>query len=264
MSRSQNHQRRCWFSSNTPGSDFKVTVQDNGTSARIKFPSGETSVFHAPWLWSNDPNYVHPTSGQRLRTAASYRGQGIESVQVVSTGTSTHQNHNIQEALHPFPPPPPPGCLHPIGTVFRTTHDNTSNHQQQQWLLKICWEQQTRSNNESSSIETQEAPLESFYDLTWLQQCRYDQAALQQLRSSTKIDAIRQLSCIKDETGPHDHAMMRQVAFQQLFSSENGKDSTPDPNVVFELLDVRDTQREGNDPQSVCEVPFPFHLTSSM
>ncbi len=225
------HQGR-WCSS-IPQLKPNVTVQDHGATAKIKFPSGELSIFHAPWLWSNDPTFIHPTSGQRLRTAASYTGQMIQSANIIlSTEVSDvgGSESGNAEAVRPIPPPPP-GCLHPIGTVFATTSDNNidvTNHHQ--WLLQVCWEP-TKCNGHSTTNNV--LPQVSYYDLTWLQQCRYDASALQQLRRRTKIDSCCRLSHIQDDK---DHQLW-QVGFDQLFHNA-ALDCKPDPNVLFDLLNV--------------------------
>ena len=148
-------------------------VVDNGSAVEILFsddhPSNKhphththataTSLFHAPWLWQNDPAQLHPSSGQRTRSMTTFfMGWKITDCRLVSDS--------------PFSPPPPIGSLH--STAADIYYNNSqppiieASTRQDSFLL-ITW--YNRSTKET---------LQSYYCLDWLYDCRYDRAAMNQ------------------------------------------------------------------------------------
>eukprot|EP00522_Entomoneis_paludosa_P012299 CAMPEP_0172452244 /NCGR_PEP_ID=MMETSP1065-20121228/9969_1 /TAXON_ID=265537 /ORGANISM="Amphiprora paludosa, Strain CCMP125" /LENGTH=543 /DNA_ID=CAMNT_0013204281 /DNA_START=93 /DNA_END=1724 /DNA_ORIENTATION=+ len=164
-----------------------ANIVNNGAGIQITFPISsnpntpttgtETSFFHASWLWSNDPDAVHPTSGQRLRSMSTFqRGWKVEMATVLSSSmVKTLQRNDITGV----PLSPPPGCLHPIGTVYQLDeygpHDAATNEGDSEWL-HIVWTNQLTGSKSTS-----------LFDLDWLQACRYDECALQRRDRETSI-----------------------------------------------------------------------------
>jgi alpha-ketoglutarate-dependent taurine dioxygenase len=139
-----------------------------------------TTIFHAPWLWSNDPTNIHASSGQRTCTSAivSYFSDlvQIHSVEIVYVNTSDDQildkdyNPDIIQPVKPSPPPPP-GSLHPIGGIYSNDDSdqgtiNIVDVEPQQALLHVTW-------------ETTKGFKHSYYDVSWLIRCRYDANSIQ-------------------------------------------------------------------------------------
>ncbi|KAI2513838.1 taurine catabolism dioxygenase [Fragilaria crotonensis] len=75
----------------------------------------------ACWLWSNDAKWIHPTSGQRLRSPAEYPGSKIRSVRVISADAESVR--------------PPPGSCHSTGGVYNSKQDDESS-----LVLEIEWD----------------------------------------------------------------------------------------------------------------------------
>ena len=42
------------------------------------------SKFHASWLWRNDPNFIHPSSGQKLCSLGQYPGTQIQKEDIIA------------------------------------------------------------------------------------------------------------------------------------------------------------------------------------
>jgi alpha-ketoglutarate-dependent taurine dioxygenase len=181
----------------------KVHVLDDGASIKL-----DDSVFHASWLWINDPTYIHPTSGQRLRTPGQYPQSKIRSCRVVS---ACLDQLDLKEAVAPNNPPPPPGCFHSLGGVYRTTHDeDLEGHD---CLLQITWD-----TNEIS-----------YYDLDWLARCQYDTASLKRQHAQTKVTKEIALGAKHNKTCPqiltfdYDPVMTRDDIILQAFHGLNNQ-----------------------------------------
>jgi alpha-ketoglutarate-dependent taurine dioxygenase len=129
-----------------------------------------STLFHAAWLWHNDPSYIHASSGQRMRNVVSFFSSRahIHSVQIAypdSVDVQAVRNVN-NEAIAPVRPiPPPPGSLHPIGGVSAISksdlHSNLPVPKLDQALLQVIW-------------DTAKGFIISYYDVSWLLRCRYD------------------------------------------------------------------------------------------
>jgi hypothetical protein len=152
----------------------KASVIENGTRVVVSFNEEEQSTFHAPWLWSNDPSRIHPTSGQRLRTPGGYMsGTVIKSAEIVNSSNE----ESPDGVVLPFPPPPK-GSSHPIGGFYESsTNDEESTVDAQ--CLRVSWQSGTKTNERVSDV--------SYYDLDWLRHWRYDEDALESRRATTKV-----------------------------------------------------------------------------
>lgn len=155
-------------------------VRMNGDESQVTISTGTNSctVFHAAWLWSNDPTYIHCSSGQRLRSPSTYFSSRarIHSAEIITDASALDVN---------LPIAPPRGSLHPVGGVYTTTNE-TSKHctkasERSRRLLHVAW-------------ETNEGNLESLYDLDWLFRCRYDEGALAERQRESEVVKERALS----------------------------------------------------------------------
>jgi hypothetical protein len=138
-------------------SSENVTVT-NGRTVSISLSSNTSraSTFHAPWLWVNDPNFAHPTSGQKLRTLGNYpKTRKIIQAQII-----------LVEGVDVDYPPSPPGSFHSRGGIYDDHHvqnlaiddnDNAASNSLRS-MLQIMWDDEQ----------------ESLYDLEWLARCSYD------------------------------------------------------------------------------------------
>lgn len=160
----------------------KASVVENGAKVIVSFDKEAQSAFHAPWLWSNNPSSVHPTSGQRLRTPGGYSwDMKIKAADIVN---SSKENAPGKVVL-PFPPPPK-GSSHPVGNVYKASNDDESPDDS--FCLRVTWES---SNHEERFI--------SYYDLAWLWQWRYDQESLEYRRARTKVTTFEALKSSDDD-----------------------------------------------------------------
>jgi len=149
-------------------------VTENGSKVVVSFDKEEQSTFHAPWLWSNDPSGVHPTSGQRLRTPGGYcSSTRIRSALIVNP---THEK-KLDGVVLPFPPPPK-GSSHPVGNLYEFKENLPTDA----LCLRVTWES-----------AQQRQPQVSYYDIEWLRQWRYDDEAIETRRARTKITTFQAL-----------------------------------------------------------------------
>ena len=175
------------------------TIINNGSAISVPFSGDESSIFHAPWLWVNDPSYVHPTSGQKLRTPGRFPHRKIVAVEA----TWSEGNTNLPSA-----PPPPPGCLHPHGGVYRTKLSKDNNNQNS-YMIRVTWD--------DSEV--------SFYHFDWLTRCRYDDDILNHQNDIVKVTkevalgALHNSSCPKMPTFEYNHVINDDDA---LFSALHG------------------------------------------
>lgn len=198
----------------------EARVLDNGAAIKL-----DDSVFHASWLWTSDPTYIHSTSGQRLRTPGQYPQSKIRSCQVVS---ACLDQLDSKGAVAPNDPPPPPGCFHSLGGVYRTTHDE-DHHEWHDRLLQVTWD-----TNEIS-----------YYDLDWLARCRYDTASLQRQYAQSKVTkeialgAKHNKSCPQIPAFDYDAVMTRDDIILQAFHGLNNQGA-----VLIENAAVGDDSEE--------------------
>ena len=150
-----------------------VVVEGEEDSVQLEWksiPSTSTTAFHAVWLWVNDPNYIHPSSGQRLRTIGQYYltgGATIRSASIINSRTdlvSSEESSLLREV-------PPRGSYHPIGGIYQDTAELDA--EKEIYYLEIEW------NNDT--IET------SYYPLDWLVSQRYDSKTLEYHYDQTRI-----------------------------------------------------------------------------
>lgn len=152
-------------------------VTENGKQVVVLFAeNGDQSTFHAPWLWSNDPTWVHPTSGQRLQTPGGYSSDTIiKSVDIVSSASEVNPNGVVV----PFPPPPK-GSSHPVGNLYDSSSGQFPANAQ---CLRVTW----KSTSKDSVTHV------SYYDLGWLKQWRYDEDALNSRRETCRVTTLQAL-----------------------------------------------------------------------
>ena len=184
-------------------SPYKAQVVEDGAAVIISFGEYTTSTFHAPWLWSNDPSWVHPTSGQRLRTPGQYPGTVIKTASVVKWSDEKRMNGEMVPLM-----PPPKGSFHPVGEIYATGNHVSSSDP---FLLKVIWD----------SLKTNGLEV-SYYHMGWLQQWRYDEDALCETRSKTRIS--KSVALQRDNDG------IPKVNYKDLQSDEE--------EFSFQLLNV--------------------------
>ena len=131
-----------------------------------------TTAFHAAWLWVNDPKYIHPSSGQRLRTIGQFYLDQNDSRSIQSARIINSRNEKLQEII---PPPPPRGSYHPIGGIYQDTASDAEPNSKEEGYLEIQW------NNNHSNKE------KSYYSLDWLVSQRYDSKTLDRHNDQTRI-----------------------------------------------------------------------------
>ena len=184
---------------------FQAKIEDEGKSIAVNFPSS-SSTFHASWLWSNDPSNVHHSSKQRKLSPGAYTGSRATQVRICTAKEALSENNNKKETTTEegdsghhhhqptLPIPPPLGTCHPIASyedeISRTQDD-------QQLLLRVEWD------NPSS--------LPSYYDMNWLENWRYDKAALGQRRRNTEVVSANITTLSKQGEGEQECSTERQT-----------------------------------------------------
>jgi gamma-butyrobetaine dioxygenase len=169
----------------------KVSFQDDHVTLTwdVTQTTTTTSSFHAEWLWTNDPKFVHATSAQRLRSPRSFFQQcpKIRSADIVHLDSSRDDNDDAIHASWSSSPPPPVGSLHPRGGFYHTTRhgDDQGNDPEvsKRQFLKITW-----------TIQEQGDEIVSYYHWDWLLRCRYDEKTIYQRSMETRVtaaDALR-------------------------------------------------------------------------
>lgn len=162
-----------------------ATVPDDGSSVTVTFEDGTESLFHAVWLWTNDSNCIHASSGQRTRAPSTfYQGWKIHHARTILDDATSAcyltESGKPDDSMNrrPFVPPPPNSLL-PVGTVYNS--ESTSTTRTSRGILEVTW----RKGTVHQSPETM---VTSFYDMDWLWRCRYDPAALEERTRFTIID----------------------------------------------------------------------------
>mmetsp|Transcript_7582 Transcript_7582/g.16756 ORF Transcript_7582/g.16756 Transcript_7582/m.16756 type:complete len:600 (-) Transcript_7582:720-2519(-) len=167
--------------------DATAQAVHDGSGIQIQFSiseNDEPSFFHASWLWANDPNMIHPTSGQRTRSISTFlQGWKIEFVSIIPPSEAQMmKNLSGESALALLAPPPL--SLHPVGTVYQLIDDNGDQVKDtnkiercpQSGILHVRWSNQLTGEKSKS-----------LFDLDWLQSCRYDESALRRRQEETAI-----------------------------------------------------------------------------
>lgn len=196
---------------------------ENGSAVEMSFPAENSSseaksVFHAPWLWYNDPAFIHPSSGQRMRTLGQYPGCKIEAAQIVSL-QELLQEKKEKDLPTVAQHPPPPGCLHSIGTVYKTENNKeVKSERENSKILKVTWDTIDPKNK---------TPLVSYYDWRWLQRCSYDDDARNKRNSNSRI-------LPRDALGRHSVcAPILEIGYHDLFDENNNANNA----ALLEILD---------------------------
>jgi alpha-ketoglutarate-dependent taurine dioxygenase len=118
--------------------------------------------FSSPLLWVNDPQYIHPSSGQRVRTLGQYsKNIAIVSAEIINYHYIDGDNidDNDSKAFPLLHTSPPRGSLHSRGGIYyhsKKSHGTTTTTNDKngikRTLLKIEWK----------------SGEESIFDLNWL------------------------------------------------------------------------------------------------
>jgi alpha-ketoglutarate-dependent taurine dioxygenase len=174
--------------------DIEVRVSTDGSQLTLSVGENlSTSTFHAPWLWSNDPTHIHPSSGQRLRSPWTYYSTQAQ-IRFAELVTDDGSLDNL-------PIQPPRGSLHSVGGVFTTdvANDDITEDESHRSLIHVSW-------------DTSEGRIESFYDLDWLLRCRYDSDALAKRHRETVVVKEYAL-CAGD--------VLQSLNFEQIVGTDN-------------------------------------------
>ena len=153
--------------------DYFVTIEDNGTAISITneciniedniFEDNSTAAtknnswkFSSALLWVNDPQYIHVSSGQRVRTLGQFsRHLTIVSARLLCLDANgdedTRMSSEIDSTLQSLHAVPPRGSLHPRGGIYCNHRDGHYTSKSRN-LLQLQW-------NDGN---------ESIFDLRWL------------------------------------------------------------------------------------------------
>ena len=94
----------------------EISVTTSSSQSTSSSTSSETWTFAAPILWVNDPMYIHPTSGQRLRTVGKYSSTiSINNGEIIIIDDDNSNVDKLSSLLHP---PPIHGSYHPRGGIY--------------------------------------------------------------------------------------------------------------------------------------------------
>ena len=125
----------------TRKTEFSIAVYDTDKTDKSTITSNSWK-FSSVLLWVNDPQYIHASSGQRVRTIGQYsRKLAIVGAQILCVNDAALQN------LHSVPPR---GSLHSRGGIYSNVDRRCTA--QDRTLLKISWSD----------------AQESIFDLEWL------------------------------------------------------------------------------------------------
>jgi alpha-ketoglutarate-dependent taurine dioxygenase len=155
------------FQDNIPASAF---VENEGNRVVICNQHHDDFELEAPWLWSNDAKWVHPTSGQRLKTPADYPGSKIQNVRLLMPGGDASAAGLIK-------PAPPRHSCHSTGGIYKSK--NEASGEQDDLVLEVEW---------------QDSSEPSYYHVNWLLERALPKANSQ----ITNANALR-----RDDELPH-------------------------------------------------------------
>jgi len=92
-------------------------ISNGGTHITLNQANSSQSIYHASWLWSNDPKRVTLPSGQRTCTPGHWRSfygkPKIKYANIVYCDTSSESKTLNQSKLQ-VPGPTPNDCCHPL------------------------------------------------------------------------------------------------------------------------------------------------------
>lgn len=124
---------------NSGGDDYSIDIEDNGKAISIttacknidhdvayENDAADTSAmvtsswkFSSALLWVNDPQHIHASSGQRLRTLGQYsKDSVIVSARVHYTNGDGESIGNSNRSLLNLHPLPPQGSMHSRGGIY--------------------------------------------------------------------------------------------------------------------------------------------------
>lgn len=198
---------------------YSVQVSENGqqicVTAQREDDDSATSTnstswtLAAPLLWVNDPQFIHPSSGQRIRTLGQYtRDTAIRCGRVIGaddTGTTI---------VHP---PPLPGSFHPRGGIYHSSdchHDKVSETTTRE-LLEIEW------NTGEISV----------FDIAWLT----NHANLGRMGTATSLEAFEAEQ--EPRTTPSENVRAR-VALPSPTTNETTRIT---PDIAIRAIDSNTT-----------------------
>lgn len=125
--------------------EFKVSVVESGSNIAVTPPPVENDDraqddelsqiinFPAWWLWTQKPQALHSSSGQRRRTLGYIPSKLY---QIVDAEVVTSDSVDDQSSL---PPPPPPGSYHSLGNIYQGRDYEPSSDNEDRILLKVTW-----------------------------------------------------------------------------------------------------------------------------
>jgi Taurine catabolism dioxygenase TauD, TfdA family len=143
--------------------DGQRLIIDGVVAAAGNSSESVPTTFDAIWLWTNDPNHVHSTSGQRTRSPNTFFSSEAK---ILSAEVIHRSHHPITDTMQ-FPKVPPKGSLHPIGGVYGVGNDTENSRV---WL-RVDW---TTSFSARDAGHIENNVSSSYFNLQWLLQCRYN------------------------------------------------------------------------------------------
>jgi alpha-ketoglutarate-dependent taurine dioxygenase len=201
----------------TNGKTVSLRLRNNGEET-----TNEALLFHAPWLWVNDPKFVHPTSGQKLRSLGQYpQCEMISFAQIITFVDKEEEGEETVDF-----PPSPPRCLHSRGGVYQTVSSSSSSSSASASAsASAADEPQPQQQN---TIRTMlqivwDSGEESVYDLEWLTRCSIISATTtskkEQLASKTKV--TKEIA-IGARDNPNSRSI-RRLGYQDVLETDEGR-----------------------------------------
>ena len=208
----------------TPGIDPPI-IDENGRILHISFVGNhQRSHFHAPWLWSNDPNNFYTASGQKKESPGMYDGSLIASAIVA-------KRFDLEEDGIILPTIPRRGGVHPLNLLPPVTGADDDDLQQQ-----------TDNDKEEDSLVlfiTWQNGTETFYDLEWLRKWAYDSSSLKKGRQGREVTPRHTFVRKFLQQEELDSEIVRLRQYKGLRHVEYGDFVSNDKNGVYNALDVR-------------------------
>jgi hypothetical protein len=196
-----------------------------------------STTFDAAWLWSNCPSGILPDSGQRTRTPGQFPGWTIASASILD-GERALSDASADATLHLPIPPPPPGSAHPIlgnnlfrGVVSESSSSSSSQSKtNQQKLLRVVWDAAPAAPNNGGNIGDDGSDdagqcvctSVSYFDISWLQQWRYDELALERRQRRSEITTTIAVPNVEYDTG----SGLFEVDYEEIVASSEFQDES--------------------------------------
>jgi Taurine catabolism dioxygenase TauD, TfdA family len=143
----------------------RLTIDGNVAASGNSTTELGSTTFDAIWLWTNDPNHVHATSGQRMRSPNTFYSSEAK----ILSAELIHSSHHPLAQTMQFPKVPPKGSLHPIGGVYGVG-EGSDTESSRIWL-RVDW---TTSSSATVAANTDNNVSSSYFNMQWLHQCRFD------------------------------------------------------------------------------------------